>query len=249
MKTFNNEIVIHRNESFTMDKLIENKDGSPYIISSELLNESDAYFLLTVSSSRYVQNGRYISNYWLSLSDYPLFKNTNPINLADYGESSFPTTLEDGKLILTYNQVTYESSVYDDVFYIIDEYGTYTYAYFTYDENADDVAIWHTYQCRFTKQFSTNETAELVEQSYLYSLSIVSGQSTLSYLQELCIANDIDYLLTDDVQILYNLLINAGITVNIDLQKPLATFDCVLTILPPTKLSVLSSLNGNFIQQ
>lgn len=36
MKTFNNELVIHRGETFSMDKVVQNKDGSPYIVSNKL---------------------------------------------------------------------------------------------------------------------------------------------------------------------------------------------------------------------
>ena len=38
MKSFNNELIIHHGETFTIDKTVQNKDGSPYIISSELEN-------------------------------------------------------------------------------------------------------------------------------------------------------------------------------------------------------------------
>ena len=38
MKVFNNEITIHRGETFSMDKVIQNKDGSPYIVSNRLVN-------------------------------------------------------------------------------------------------------------------------------------------------------------------------------------------------------------------
>ena len=73
MKTLNNILVVHRNETFTLDKIVQNRDGSPYIVSAELENP---YWLLTVSSTRYDQKDRYIQNWWLDLSNY-LFSSTS----------------------------------------------------------------------------------------------------------------------------------------------------------------------------
>ena len=77
MKTFNNEVVIHRGETFSMDKLVENKDGSPYIVSNKLQNP---YVLVSVSTTRYEQNKRYLLNQWLPLSNKVRFSITDPID-------------------------------------------------------------------------------------------------------------------------------------------------------------------------
>ena len=78
MKTLNNEITVHREETFTMEKIVQNKDGSPYIISNKLNNP---YWLLSISTTRYEQENRYVKNYWLSLKDHPRFTNTRAVNL------------------------------------------------------------------------------------------------------------------------------------------------------------------------
>ena len=85
MKILNNEIVVHRNETFSIDKIVQNKDGSPYIISNKL---SNPYFLISISTTRYAQNNRYIKNYWLDLSKYPRFTSTNAVNLLDIKQSA-----------------------------------------------------------------------------------------------------------------------------------------------------------------
>ena len=64
MRTLNNEITIHRGETFSMDKIIVNKDNSPYIISSKLRHP---HWLLSISTTKYIQANRYIKNYWLDL--------------------------------------------------------------------------------------------------------------------------------------------------------------------------------------
>ena len=80
MKVFNHELTVRRNETFTIDKIIENRDGSPYIISSHLRNP---YFLITVSDSMYEQENGYQFRAWLPVRT-PVFKSTVPINLADF---------------------------------------------------------------------------------------------------------------------------------------------------------------------
>ena len=38
MQVLRNELKVYRGENFTIDKLLKNRDGSPYIISNELQN-------------------------------------------------------------------------------------------------------------------------------------------------------------------------------------------------------------------
>ena len=56
-----NEMTVQRGETFTIDRLIVNRDGSPFIISSKYKNP---YILLTVASTKYNQNNRYVANWW-----------------------------------------------------------------------------------------------------------------------------------------------------------------------------------------
>lgn len=97
MKTLNNEIEIHRNESFAIDKTIANRDGTPYVISCKLKNP---YFLLAVSSTRFNRDDRYMYNKWLELEDIPRFLSTVPYNIKsiygpthDFNDISSLTTL------------------------------------------------------------------------------------------------------------------------------------------------------------
>jgi hypothetical protein len=176
LKTFNNEIEIHKGESFTIDKTIENRDGSPYIISSRL---SNAYFLITIASSKYYQSDRYIKNYWLSLANFPRFLCTKPIDLSSIKVSAtsdeskyddFPS----GQLLEGYvdgQYVKYDSAD-DAVFYRILDNGRREYKYFsTVQMN------WINYSCRLVKTFSSSDTSELVEQNYVYGIKLISGVS------------------------------------------------------------------------
>ena len=242
MKVFNNEIVISRNEAFSIDKTIENKDGSPYIISSRLNNP---HFLISVSTTKYSQKDRYIMNYWLSLDNYPRFLFTQPINLADIktsaaGTESLYSSFDDltGSTISGYvDGVLVEYEPGDAVFYI-DINGKREYKY--YDIVAQK---WITYSCKIVKVFTQEHTKEWVEQSYTYSILLVSGESTLSYLRTQCNDKGIAYLDTDTTEQLYE-KVKSYLPAEFSLDKPIQYFDNVFPILNPTKLSVLSSIPG-----
>lgn len=173
MKTFNNEIIIHQGESFTIDKYIENIDGSPYIISNQL---GDPYFLLTVSTSKYAQTDRYVKKYWLSLRDFPRFYLTKPVDLksiktaansAQLKYNDFPT---DGSSLAGYidgKYVVFETN--DAVFYLVDATGRKVYKYWNAAANE-----WVTYRCRLIVPFSSQDTESWTAQSYVYSIRLVA---------------------------------------------------------------------------
>lgn len=251
MKTFDNEITIQLGESFTIDKIIQNKDGSPFIISSKLQNP---YFLVTVSSSKYAQSNRYVKNYWLDLSTYLKFLSTQPVDLhsiktsadgieAKYGDwETLGNSLPSGYIDGMYVQFDSPS---DAVFYFDSPNGIREYKYF--DSSADEqtgVKGWTTYNCRIIKQFSSEDTSEWVGQNYVYSIRLVSGVSTVEYLRELCIQNNIEYDVLDDAQTLLSKLPQEF--ANIDVTRPIAKADLTIPILKPTSLSVLSNIRGGF---
>lgn len=96
MKSSNNEITVHRNETFSIDRVVQNPDGSPYIVSKQLENP---HLLLTVSSSKFQQNSKYELNYFLELfgpGAIPRFNLTNAIDLKSLkgsdGNPLFPSS-------------------------------------------------------------------------------------------------------------------------------------------------------------
>lgn len=256
MKVFNNEITIHRGETFSMDKVIQNKDGSPYIVSSRLANPC---VLIAVSTTRYAQDERYKLNKWLRLAETKkvptqtgeiqvivtplfakLFKSTEPFNLkslmstengiteqypngfADITERKYavdntgkPLLDKDGNEIGYYvaegwledEHVWYD---YDDcVFYAEDDEGVRDYRYWDLDVDGG----WAQYEFRITCPFTQAETSQWIEQSYVYSITLVSGEWNDNREEN---------------------------------EPPFTSFDSVQPLLIPTKLSVLSSINGGF---
>lgn len=81
MILYNNEITVHRGESFTLERTIVNHDGSPYIVSKA---EQNPYIAITVAAARYDQTGRYNKTWWLSLKDFPRFKYTTVKDIKNY---------------------------------------------------------------------------------------------------------------------------------------------------------------------
>lgn len=221
MKVFNNEITIHRGETFSMDKVIQNKDGSPYIVSSRLANPC---ILIAVSTTRYAQDERYKLNKWLPVTN-KLFKSTEPFDLkslmtAPNGTTvKYPNGFDDITARTTEGEyapyiaygyigddlVTYD---YDDcVFYVEDDEGVRDYRYWDLDNK------WTVYEFRITCPFTQAETSQWIEQSYVYSITLVSGEWNDNREEN---------------------------------EPPFTSFDSVQPLLIPTKLSVLSSINGGF---
>lgn len=221
MKTFNNELVIHRGETFSMDKVVQNKDGSPYIVSNKLKNP---YVLVAVSTTRYDQNKRYLLNQWLPLSDKARFSITDPIDLTSFktdvnGTVSKYTSFDDvnirkpvlgsgGKdcIVSGYIGDRFVFYDYDDcVLYLENEQGIKEYRYWNLEHEG-----LLKYEFRITCPFTQDITSQWVEQSYVYSMTLMSGE-----------------------------LPESG-------EPPFANIDTVQPLLTPTKLSVLSSINGGF---
>lgn len=221
MKTFNNELVIHRGETFSMDKVVQNKDGSPYIVSNKLKNP---YVLVAVSTTRYDQNKRYLLNLWLPLTDQARFSITEPIDLTSFktdvnGTVSKYTSFDDvnirkpvlgsgGKdcIVSGYIGDRFVFYDYDDcVLYLENEQGIKEYRYWNLEHEG-----LLKYEFRITCPFTQDITSQWVEQSYVYSMTLMSGELPASG------------------------------------EPPFANIDTVQPLLIPTKLSVLSSINGGF---
>lgn len=218
MKTFNNELVIHRGETFSMDKVVQNKDGSPYIVSNKLQNP---YVLVSVSTTRYDQNKRYLLNQWLPLSDKVRFSITEPIDLLSFkteanGTVSKYTSFDDVKReLVSENENCIVSGYigdqfvyydYDDcVLYLQDGRGVRDYKYWNLEQER-----LLKYEFRITCPFTQEMTSKWIEQSYVYSITLMSGELP---------ANG---------------------------EPPFVNIDTVQPLLIPTKLSVLSSINGGF---
>lgn len=170
MKTLNNEIIVTRNETFTMDKLFQNKDGSPYIISNKIRN---LRWVIVISSSQFEQTNIYRAEYTLPLDDYPKFASTVAVPLSILNVDSFDDLFEaiEGKFIAV---ITVDDKIIKieptDYVYYLDINGVRKYKYAKIENG---VIKWYDYECRLTVLFTSEDTSKLVSPSYTYSISLV----------------------------------------------------------------------------
>ena len=222
MKVQNHDLTVRRNETFTMDRIIRNRDGSPYIISSKLLNP---YFVITVSSSIYDVSDRYVYHAWLPVN-VPRFHSTIPVRINDFKDEDGNELYPNGFDTMTGPPVGYVNGVdigygedtdkpcYDALFYYEDNDGNRTYKWWNGKDNSedgDDSKGWQDYECRIIHKFLQQYTRDWIERSYYYNIELLDGT------------------LDADAK--------AG-------ERPLKDVCEVIPILEDSKISVLSNLKG-----
>lgn len=167
-------ICITRGETFTIDKLIVNKDGSPYVVSNALKNP---HFLLKIAQSKYAQNGRQTLHIWLPVAD--TFYCTNVVTLDSPDRAP---ELQNAFIKDYFNtRKTNDYAVY--------KFNT------PKDANGNDYSAYYQwygvginykeYNTRFSYTFTSDLTSKLIEQDYVYSIDLVAGDSTEEYVNEL----------------------------------------------------------------
>lgn len=228
-----NEMTVIRGETFTIDRVVVNKDGSPFIVSSEYNNP---YILITVSSTRYAQSDRYSASWWLNLSDLtdengdvkplPRFKYTRPIQITAFGDNVDTAEHLPGEYLYYVDDIT-------------------KCKYFDYN---DGKKVWYDYDFRIIHHFVHEVTSKWSEQSYMYSIRLVSGQDTGEYVRNLYKSvfnkEPETHKTTEE---LYDELREFDENYVINIERPIVIFDVVQDILVPTKLTVLSDLNGGLL--
>lgn len=219
MQVRGTDITVHRGEMFSMDYLLVNRNGAPYIFpkSSSVKNP---HFLLTIASTKYLQDGRYLKNYWLKIPEDMRFVNTNP-----------------NDAVAEPNGVPGNADAKDYIYYKIVD-GKKKYRRWTGKEFVD-------YEFRFTKTFTTPETLQWTAQSYVYSINYVDGELMLDYLTELYKQN----ISLEDVPTskydLYTALVKFDDKYSsIEYERELHDTPISIPIVTPSKLSVIDEVQG-----
>ena len=243
MKLNHNEITMTRGETFTISRVIQNRDGSPYIVSNKFINP---YILINVVSAKYFSADRYKLRKWLSLKNMPRFEITRPVNLEPYGY----TTFDDNMGLPDVKFQGDETSKYADVavFYLKDENGVINYKYWEYNNNIEGNfdGHWVDYKFKIFTAFTKDITSEWIDQNYLYDIHIVDGVSTLEYLQRIGrmfnLEGNVDNFYS--VKCLYDTIKNIDedyVKCIDDLSRPIFQDDVDYVILPSTRLYVKSN--------
>lgn len=217
------DITCKRGETFTIDMLLQNRDSSPYVITSKAENP---YFLITVSSTKYEQEGRLVKNYWLEIPKKSTFYCTNAIKIENF--ESAPK-LPDGE--------TYDDLDTYAVYYTEDENGNKIYKRWLVDK-------WVDYELRIVKTFSKSETAQLVGQSYVYSINFVDGEDMLTYLQNIVNDEFSGISIPNTKEECYNVIKSIDKYANINWERELSEITLSIPIISFAKISVHDNIRG-----
>lgn len=250
MESFGNERKVQQGEDWNLDITLssDNQEYIPYIISNE---RNNPHFVVTVASTKYEKNLRYVKSWWNALVDIkgekiPTFYQTVPYYIREYADiEALPENPD----------ITLESGIKDRLLYqytllneeIDDELGhrPYHYYYFDYDPTDSFATRQDEYECTLRFNFVTRETANWESQNYMYQITLVSGPTLEYTLDEIRLekGNPADWPSIIEAQYHY---VKARwpqlLESDIDFNSPLGRIDEATPILVPTKLEVLNNL-------
>ena len=188
MLVFGNERVIQQGEDWNLDVLISQSSHEyiPFIVSSRRQNPMWA---ITVASTKYEKNERYVATWWQSLTKgegftlsidemtgitsipLPRFYQTVPEYLGEIAATQTivrpPNPNGEGGLdpvMYALYQYTKQEDAVDPAL------GHKPYYYIYFDENGD---AKDDYECRIRMQFHSAETSQWGSQNYMYQITLV----------------------------------------------------------------------------
>lgn len=183
MQSYENERVIQQGEDWNIDvKLSQSVQYYiPYVISSE---REHPHFVLTVASTKFEKNHRYVESWWQEIPDsQPRFKQTTPFFVGDF--TADPTSFED----LITKAIAYDDKVgpdladdtaYERLYQYTIKGGEFKYCYTT---DGTNIVIGYELRMRFNilshipgLEGLQGGTANWNSQEYMYQITLVSGQ-------------------------------------------------------------------------
>lgn len=276
MRMVGNEVYIQRGENFTLDFQVADELGNPFVVYNEWRHP---YLAITITAARYPQDGDMRRTYWLDLSkrwvadvngtlteeNLKSFVSTQPLYMPTY-----PFTVED---IAAYYGSFVNTEDSDDPFYYTN------YLFFT-DTNANGErkfvygvserqitiegetfrqVICAQYDFRVVTSFNTRDW---YEQTYLYDIKVLAGQSTGEFIVASLLNYDSQYDFGDatsnpanwtreDYQAFINDIQDeedkATAQMLFDNNIPLtSTYDTKKIILPATNIYVSANIQGEY---
>jgi|LGOV01.1.fsa_nt_gb hypothetical protein len=196
MFTYGNEREVQQGEEWNLDILVSQSEEEyiPFIVSSERENPMWA---ITVASTKFEKNERYVATWWLDLlqGDGPTYEADEQGDLQNTGLPRFYQTVPD---TTTFGEVADNTPLtrpagdepmavlyqYTKASDAIDEtlgHKPYYYIYFPVDDPENPV---HGYECRIRMQFKSTETAEWGSQNYSYQITLVDTIEMGDYVQD-----------------------------------------------------------------
>lgn len=166
MQVFNNEIHMQQGEQITLTFNLRTKDGSPYIVSSELNNP---YYVITIASTHLAQQDRYVLNRWCKIEKITntptTFYCTKSIPVSDITNipNGLPETIRNDIISLANKGITY------------DNYAIYSYngKYYRWDSDVEKAI---EYENILSVTFLPSTTNEWTGRDFVYGIILVSGE-------------------------------------------------------------------------
>lgn len=183
MQSYENERVIQQGEDWNIDVLLSQSVQGyiPYIVSSE---REHPHFVLTVASTKFEKNHRYVESWWQEIPDsQPRFKQTVPFFVGDF--TADPTSFSD----LVAKATVYDDKIGPDVADDTAYERLYQYTVkgsefkYCYTTDGTDIVLGYELRMRFNilshipgLEGLQGGTANWNSQEYMYQITLVSGQ-------------------------------------------------------------------------
>ena len=181
MQSYENERVIQQGEDWNIDvKLSQSvQDYIPYIVSKE---REHPHFVLTVASTKFEKNHRYVESWWQEIPDsQPRFKQTTPFFVGVLAAD--PTSFSD--LIAKADSLIKTDISNDEPYERLYQYKLNNESEFKYSYTTDSTDIVLGYELRMRFNILSHipgleglqgGTANWNSQEYMYQITLVSGQ-------------------------------------------------------------------------
>lgn len=186
MLLYGHEREVQQGEDWNLDILLSqsSKEYIPFLISSERKNP---YFAITVASTKYEKNYRYVKTWWLEVKDvtegdarFFKFFQTVPHFVGDKSkedvEKLYNFTDKNKyfyRLGKWHNAFLYQYTLPDEN--VDPVLGHKPYHYLRFDEQ--DNSHEDGYDCHIRMQFTSEETAKWGSQNYMYQITLVDTES------------------------------------------------------------------------
>ena len=254
MRMIGNEIYLQRGETFSLDFAVRNAKGDPFMIFSRWKNP---YLAITVTAALYEQEGDYRETKWLDLSERYVEQSDGslvlvPIKTFIGTEALYLSAFEVSEVLENYgvakggkivNDPTSDFHIGNYLFFV-DENDDGNRVYKYYDSTAN---TWIDYDFRVITSF---ETKDWMEQSYLYDIKLLAGESVeehLAGLLETTVPEGgwSDLQLKKHIESIEDDAVRAEMQEYYDTGMPLMLdYDTKALILEPTRIYVSVNIQG-----
>lgn len=244
MESFGSNRSVQQGEDWNLDITLSGSSVEyiPYIISNQRKNP---FIVLTVGSTRFEKNLRYVKSWWndvIGTLKIPTFYQTVP---QYYGEvdsvGDLPSVMDEtAETRLLYQYTLKDDDIDPDL-----GHKPYYYFYFEYNSEGGVIRRVDEYECRVIFNFNSTDTAEWDGQNYLYQITLVSGELLADVLMEIAISKGMPSDWPDNIEEQYY-YVKANwpdaLQPDIDVDSPLGRIESPEPILRPTKLEVFNNI-------